>query len=122
MTSSRKTFIVEHLDEEIGPWSELEYVNIAKESYMAGANFCLSSVSASLDVPAALRAAPGFSIESKSVEDIYVLDKDRVCLLDPSATQELSPEDGEKFDVFLFGGILGRLSCTYLRIIPRTNE
>lgn len=36
-------------------------------------------------------------------------DKSRVCLLDPSATKELSPEDGETFDVFLFGGILGML-------------
>lgn len=36
-------------------------------------------------------------------------DKSRVCLLDPSATKELSPEDGETFDVFLFGGILGTL-------------
>lgn len=114
MTSSRNTFIVEHLDEEIGPWSELEYVNIAKESHAAGADFCLSSVPPSLDVPAALKAVPGLTIESKSVEDIYVKDKDRVCLLDPSATKELSPEDGDKFNVFLFGGILGRLRSKHL--------
>jgi len=33
---------------------------------------------------------------------------ERVCLLDPKATQELSPEDGQgAFDWLLFGGILG---------------
>lgn len=32
---------------------------------------------------------------------------DRVCLLDPKATEELKPEDGELFEMFLFGGILG---------------
>lgn len=32
---------------------------------------------------------------------------ERVCLLDPRAEQEISPEDGEAFDMFLFGGILG---------------
>lgn len=31
----------------------------------------------------------------------------RVCLLDPRAEKVLAPEDGETFDVFLYGGILG---------------
>lgn len=30
-----------------------------------------------------------------------------MCLLDPSAAQDLEPADGEKFDYFVFGGILG---------------
>lgn len=32
---------------------------------------------------------------------------ERVCLLDPRAPKELAPEDGETFDIFLYGGILG---------------
>ncbi|KAF8324038.1 DUF431-domain-containing protein [Clavulina sp. PMI_390] len=33
---------------------------------------------------------------------------EKICLLDPKATTELSPEDGDgKFEWFLFGGILG---------------
>jgi ribosome biogenesis SPOUT family RNA methylase Rps3 len=102
-----KTFVVEHLDDELGPWSELEYVAIAKESHEAGAKFCLSSVPPSLVLPEALKIVPGFTAEAKSVETIYAEDKSRVCLLDPSAAKELRPQDGEKFDVFLFGGILG---------------
>ncbi|CAG7851915.1 Protein arginine N-methyltransferase SFM1 {ECO:0000305/PubMed:22650761} {ECO:0000269/PubMed:22650761}; AltName: Full=SPOUT family methyltransferase 1 {ECO:0000303/PubMed:22650761} [Serendipita indica DSM 11827] len=31
----------------------------------------------------------------------------RVCLLDPRGSKELSPEDGSEFEWFLFGGILG---------------
>jgi len=31
----------------------------------------------------------------------------KVCLLDPKAERELSPEDGQEFSWFLFGGILG---------------
>ena len=31
----------------------------------------------------------------------------RVCLLDPKAPTALSPEDGERFGWFLYGGILG---------------
>lgn len=102
-----KTFLVEHLDEELGPWSELEYKTIAKESSDTGAKFCLSSVPAALTLPESLTTVPGFKADAQSVESLYAADKSRVCLLDPAAKQELSPEDGDTFDVFLFGGILG---------------
>ena len=32
---------------------------------------------------------------------------EKVCLLDPASPHVLCPEDGDKFDFFLFGGILG---------------
>ncbi|PBP25063.1 putative DUF431 domain-containing protein [Diplocarpon rosae] len=102
-----KTYIVEHLDDELGPWSELEYITIAKESHQTGAKFCLTSIPSALVLPEALTSVPGFTADGNSVETIYAQDKGRVCLLDPSATKELSPEDGDTFDVFLFGGILG---------------
>lgn len=105
--TSGKTYIVEHLDDELGPWSELEYITIATESHESGSKFCLSSIPPSLKLPEALLAVPGFTADGKSVETLYANDKSRVCLLDPSAKKELSPEDGETFDVFLFGGILG---------------
>ncbi|KAK0727053.1 SAM-dependent RNA methyltransferase [Lasiosphaeria miniovina] len=102
-----KTYIVEHLDEELGPWSELEYIAIAQESHDTGAKFCLSSLAPAFKVPDALRAVPSFTPEPRSVEEIYADNKARVCLLDPAAAKDLSPEDGDTFDVFLFGGILG---------------
>jgi len=107
MAEPMKTFIVEHLDEELGPWSELEYVTVAKESHENMAKFCLSSVSPKLELPATLRAVTGFTAEERSVEVLFADSKSRVCLLDPAADKELAPEDGDKFDVFLFGGILG---------------
>lgn len=107
MADIRKMYIVEHLDPELGPWSALEYQSIAEESDKAGASFCLTSVSPMLDLPKELVIAPNLVVERRSVEDLYADSKNRVCLLDPSAATELSPEDGNKFDVFLFGGILG---------------
>jgi len=106
-TAGSKTYIVEHLDEELGPWSELEYLTITQESQQAGANFCLSSVPPALELPSALTDLPGFKAEERSVEVLYADHKERVCLLDPSAAKELSPADGKDFDIFLFGGILG---------------
>jgi ribosome biogenesis SPOUT family RNA methylase Rps3 len=107
MATSTKTYVVEHLDDELGPWSELEYLTIAKESHEAGSKFCLSSLPEKLALPEKLIAVPGFVAENRSVEVLFADTKNRVCLLDPSATKELSPADGELFDVFLFGGILG---------------
>ncbi len=111
-SSARKTYIVEHLDPELGPWSTLEYLAIAQESSDAEAAFCLSSVPASLRLPSELRDVTGLEVTHQGVEEMFSNDKSRVCLLDPSATEELSPRDGDRFDVFLFGGILGqRFRC-----------
>ncbi|KAF2271325.1 DUF431-domain-containing protein [Westerdykella ornata] len=102
-----KTFVVEHLDPELEEWSALEYAAIASESHAAGAQFLLSSVPEAFQLPEKLQHAKGLKIETRGVEDIFADCKDRVCLLDPAAPKDLSPEDGDAFDVFLFGGILG---------------
>jgi ribosome biogenesis SPOUT family RNA methylase Rps3 len=102
-----KTYIVEHLDEELGPWSSLEYLAIANETQTAKGAFYLSSLPPSFPVPDELKVIPAFKAETRSVEELYATDKSKVCLLDPAAEKDLKPEDGDTFDVFLFGGILG---------------
>ena len=101
------TYIVEHLDPELGPWSSLEYATIAKDSHKTGNTFLISCLAPTLKIPDALASLPALKCETRGVEELYAGQKDRVCLLDPSAAEDLSPEDGERFDVFLFGGILG---------------
>jgi ribosome biogenesis SPOUT family RNA methylase Rps3 len=108
MANSGKTFVVEHLDPELEAWSSLEYRTIASESHATGAQFLLSSVPTSLKLPENLQNAQGLNVETRGIEEIYADKKDRVCLLDPAASKDLSPEDGDTFDIFLFGGILGR--------------
>ncbi|EQK99274.1 DUF431 domain-containing protein [Ophiocordyceps sinensis CO18] len=105
-----KVFLVEHLDQELGPWSALEYLAIARESHMSGSSFVLSSLPPSFQVPEALSIIPSFKAERRGVEELYAADKSRVCLLDPAASVDLSPADGDKFEAFLFGGILDRTS------------
>lgn len=116
--AGKKTYVVEHLDPELGPWSSLEYVAIAEESRDAGAGFCLSSVPEELSLPPKLLDIRGVVVEHRSVEVLYATQRDRVCLLDPAAGEELRPDDGQKFDVFLFGGILGMLTG----LLPSTNR
>lgn len=112
----RKTYIVEHLDPELGPWSELEYVAIARETARAGGTFVLSSLPPALaaDLSATtpqLASEPAFRAETRGVEELYPAPEQRarVCLLDPKAKKDISPDDKALFDVFLFGGILGEL-------------
>ncbi|KAF2127333.1 DUF431-domain-containing protein [Dothidotthia symphoricarpi CBS 119687] len=107
MANAGKIFVVEHLDPELEEWSSLEYSTIAAESHASGAQFLLSSVPTSLKLPENLKGIQGLNVETRGVEQIYADRKDRVCLLDPSASKDLSPEDGDTFDIFLFGGILG---------------
>ncbi|KAF2117867.1 SAM-dependent RNA methyltransferase [Lophiotrema nucula] len=105
--SSGKTFVVEHLDPELEEWSSLEYFTIASECHDAGAKFLLSSVPEELKLPANLQQAKGLTVEKRGIEEIYADQKEKVCLLDPAAATDLSTEDGDTFDIFLFGGILG---------------
>lgn len=102
------TFVVEHLDPELGPWSTLEYAAIATECAETNATFCLSSVPTTTRLPQELQSLKSLVVEQRSVEDVFVGDTQRICLLDPRAKTELSPDDGNKFNIFLFGGILGR--------------
>lgn len=111
MANTGKTFVVEHLDGELGPWSELEYVAIANETRDAKSTFVLSGLPHQLQLPLSLTQNPAFKAEGRAVEELYAAQFPSICLLDPSASQDLSPEDGDKFDIFLFGGILGNLFC-----------
>ena len=112
MNETPKTYVVEHLDPELGPWSALEYGCIARESHAAGSRFLLSSVSPQLQLPADLAATKELEVDRRGVEEIYADRKPKVCLLDPAAQSELSPADGDQFEVFLFGGILGALDLS----------
>lgn len=121
---SGKTFVVEHLDPELEEWSSLEYGAIASECHAAGSQFLLSSVPQSLKLPENLQNAKGLNIETRGIEEIYAAQKAKVCLLDPAASKDLSPEDGDTFDIFLFGGILGELSldCQGCHFPQHTNS
>jgi ribosome biogenesis SPOUT family RNA methylase Rps3 len=109
---SPKKYVVEHMEPEMGPWSTLEYAAIAAETAAAGSVFYLSSLQPQLaaGLPATLRPLLGdaFVATTEDVETISDVPKEKVCLLDPQATETLAPQDAERFEWFVFGGILGR--------------
>jgi ribosome biogenesis SPOUT family RNA methylase Rps3 len=109
-TQSKHTYVVEHLDPELGPWSSLEYISISLESSSTGNSFLLTSVPQALQLE--IQADERFreiSVRTESIEEFLANEKEKICLLDPAAKEELSPEDGDIFTTFLFGGILGMM-------------
>ncbi|KAF8545078.1 SAM-dependent RNA methyltransferase [Trichophaea hybrida] len=109
---SPKNYVVEHMEPEMGPWSTLEYTAIATETAMSGSTFYLTSLQLQLaeNLPATLTPLlrqDAFVATTKDVEMISGVEKEKVCLLDPQAEETLSPSDAERFEWFVFGGILG---------------
>ena len=91
-------FVIEHLEEKLYPWCLLEYEHISQ--IVGRKNLMFTCIK-----PAQKNKLRLFGeVEKKSVLD---LDLRHVCFLDPGAKKELSPEDKNKFDYLVFGGILG---------------
>ncbi|KAF2863919.1 DUF431-domain-containing protein, partial [Piedraia hortae CBS 480.64] len=95
----KRTIVVEHLDTELEEWQILEYKTIWQECERDGFDFILCG----LADPPNIGEVTGIPLQCLRTEFLA----DKTCLLDPKGEQDLSPEDGQKFDVFLFGGILG---------------
>lgn len=109
-------YVVEHMEEGIFPWVLLEYLAVSRD--VGGReNFFLTSMKQSLydSLPQELvandeheAAATMTTNEVIAIPEVAEAAKlGRVCLLDPGAAEELEPADGDQFDWYVFGGILG---------------
>lgn len=113
MAIKQHKYVIEHMEPEFSDWVKLEYLQIQRD--VGEKNFWLSSVPADVqesDLPtefieAGLQWSHTDINNFQEVDAAFTGDSSRVCLLDPSAEKTLSPEDSDKFDWFLFGGILG---------------
>lgn len=101
-------YVIEHMEEGFSEWVTLEYSQIIRD--VGKENLILTSLPKTTtenDIPQRLR---DLGLQWTTDECITLdggLDVNRVCLLDPGAEQDLTPEDAPKFDYFVFGGILG---------------
>lgn len=88
-------------------WVILEYSRIIKD--VGNENLILTSLPAETtvkDIPQRLLDL-GLQWTTKECIKIEGIDRSKVCLLDPAADTDLEPQDVDKFDYFVFGGILG---------------
>lgn len=87
--------VIEHLEPEVYEWCEIEYERISK--LIGNDNLTFTNVSDE-------KLKPIGKAEPKSVKELKF---EKACVLDPEATETLTPEKAKEFDVFIFGGILG---------------
>lgn len=90
-----------HMLNLIGPSSHLHFTSLSSTSIPPLQEY-LSSNPASSKLHT--HTKPILELLASSNPPIPI---ERVCLLDPRAEKVLAPEDGDKFDYFLYGGILG---------------
>lgn len=98
-------YVIEHMEPEISEWVRLEYDAIAKEV----PELILTSIRPGLQLPSEIAdRVTATELDICQLQQIDPqFDVSEVILLDPSAPQELSPDDAKHFKYFLFGGILG---------------
>lgn len=101
--------MIEHMEEGFSEWVILEYSQIIRD--VGRENLILTSLPASTteaDIPQQLKDLGLIWTTEECVTIDGGLKKEKVCLLDPAAETDLLPLDAEKFDYFVFGGILGQ--------------
>ncbi|KAI9298151.1 DUF431-domain-containing protein [Neoconidiobolus thromboides FSU 785] len=96
-------YIVEHMEEEVYEWCQLEYSHMSQVVGKDNLLFTKVPQEHIKDMP------ENVSKELCSQKDILDLGLpfDRICLLDQESDKVLAPEDVSEFDYVLFGGILG---------------
>ncbi|MEK6910591.1 MAG: SAM-dependent methyltransferase [Nanoarchaeota archaeon] len=91
-------YILEHLDAELFAWSLIEYKRISK--FVGKDNLWFTNIEEK-DIK---KLSSYGKVFTQSVKDMNLKD---TCILDPEATQTLSPEDKSRFKYIIIGGILG---------------
>lgn len=97
------------MEEGFSEWVILEYSQIIRD--VGRENLILTSLPASTteaDIPQQLKDLGLIWTTEECVTIDGGLKKESVCLLDPAAETDLLPLDAEKFEYFVFGGILGQ--------------
>ncbi len=90
-------FIIEHLENKLYEWCLIEYKHISK---IIGKNdLIFTNIKNPQDVSKLIK------LGVVKIDSVTKLNLKNACLLDPKAKMTLKPE--EKFDYYIFGGILG---------------
>ena len=90
-------YIIEHMDPELWEWSRIEYQHAADA--VGKYNFMVTNLKAGDE-----KKLPRLDCRQDTIDSLGLK---KVCVLDPTAENILSPSDASKFDHLVFGGILG---------------
>lgn len=94
----KNIFIIEHLEPELYEWCVIEYKSISK--IVRPDNLWFTNI-----LPKDLYKLNAYG--KTFVESVSSMKLDKVCVLDMDGGAELKTADKNKFNYFIFGGILG---------------
>ncbi|KAI9495024.1 SAM-dependent RNA methyltransferase [Zychaea mexicana] len=97
-------FIVDHMEDGMHEWCVLEYKHMIMVVGKDNMYFSSLSDACLATMPEELKEA---HLHKEDTMHLPGIDPKEICLLDPSATEPLKPEDADTYKYFLFGGILG---------------
>ncbi|KAJ7700358.1 SAM-dependent RNA methyltransferase [Mycena rosella] len=113
-------YVIEHMEDDdetakaIPPWVELEYAHMRTlAGPTAQVHFTHLSAASRDSLSSVFGSEAGLADATCHQTGVLELLTQRgtplakVCLLDPKAPLPLAPDDGDRFECFLFGGILG---------------
>lgn len=92
-------YIIEHLEPKLWEWCILEYEHISE--IVGKENLCFTNVKNLKEANILEKFGKVFS---KSVSELKL---NKICILDPESDKLLESADKNKFEYFVFGGILG---------------
>jgi len=96
-------YVIEHLEPEIFEWCLIEYEHMSET--VGKDNLWFTNLKTDENKKKLERLGKVFSESIKKFD--ITIDWARVCILDPEAEKTLNPADSDKFDYYVFGGILG---------------
>lgn len=97
--NKKQIYIIEHLEPKLFEWCLIEYEHISK--IVGKSNLWFTNIKSDAD---ACKLKKFGRVFRNPVMDFKLTNS---CILDPEATQVLSPKDASRYSYFIFGGILG---------------
>ncbi|KAG9294806.1 hypothetical protein G9A89_008498 [Geosiphon pyriformis] len=93
------------MENSLHDWCLLEYKHVALQ--IPTSNFYITNLSSTACITLLQNSElKGCNFITGNIQSMGI-EKEKICLLDPAAKEDLKPGDGEEFEYFLFGGILG---------------
>lgn len=93
----RKIFIIENLEPELWKWCIFEYKNVSK--IVGKNNLWFTNIK---------RDSKKLKKYGKTLsKSVSKLNLSKICILDPESNKTLTPKEAQKYEHFVFGGILG---------------
>ena len=98
-------FIIEHLEPELFEWCLIEYGHISE--IVGKENLIFTNIKNKKDYSKLKKLGNAFEEKISELKDKLNFDKNKICILSQYAKKTLETNDKNKFEYFVFGGILG---------------